>query len=188
MTKRPRSGPRRDPLAHEAILSAARDLVAEVGYDQATVEAIAARAGVGKMTVYRWWPNKAAVVTEAVADRLAPPPVPDTGSVGEDALEYLRGLVRTLTLLGDPTVVAGALAERGEDGRMALRDILRDRFEPGTQLLRRGVERGELPADLPVAAIVESWAGYALYRIVFLQEEPSDTDLRELAGLLPVRS
>ncbi|MDQ0383165.1 TetR/AcrR family transcriptional regulator [Amycolatopsis thermophila] len=182
---RPRRGPRRDPLAHQNVLRAARELVREVGYQQVTMEAIAARAGVGKMTLYRWWPNKAAVVTEAVADQLAPPPLPDTGSVREDAVEYLHGLVSTLTQLGDPSVVAGALTERGEPGRAALRDILRDRFQPGAELLRRGIERGELPAGLPVSAVVESWSGFVLYRIVFRERTPRDDELRALVELLP---
>lgn len=77
---RPRRGPRRDPEAHEAVLAAARELVAELGYKGVTMDRIASRAGVARMTVYRWWPNKAAVITEAVADRLAwaRPPTPVT--------------------------------------------------------------------------------------------------------------
>ncbi|PWS45303.1 TetR family transcriptional regulator, partial [Streptomyces sp. FT05W] len=126
---RPRRGPHRDPEAHEAVLAATRELVAELGYKGVTMDRIASRAGVARMTVYRWWPNKAAVITEAVADRLAPGPAPDTGDVREDALLWLRNLVRTLTLLGDPSVVTGALTERGEAGRADLRDLLRAHAE-----------------------------------------------------------
>ncbi len=144
------------------------------------MENIAARAGVAKTTVYRRWPNRAAVITEAVADRLAPSSAPDTGDVVEDALAHVSELLHTLTLLGDPTVVAGALAERGEAGRRDLDAILRARQEPGDALLRRGIERGELPADLPVALILESWTGYVLYRVVFEQSVPAEAELREL--------
>ena len=62
------SGRQRSERARQAILSAARDLVADVGYERVTIEAIAARAGVGKQTLYRWWPSKGAVVAEAVVE------------------------------------------------------------------------------------------------------------------------
>ncbi|WP_328718348.1 TetR/AcrR family transcriptional regulator [Streptomyces sp. NBC_00247] len=182
---RPRRGPHRDPDAHEAVLAATRELVAEVGYRGVTMDKIASRAGVARMTVYRWWPNKAAVITEAVADRLAPGPAPDTGDPREDALEWLRNLVRTLTLLGDPSVVTGALTERGEAGRADLRDLLRAHAEPAALLLRNGVARGRLPRKLPVDAVVDGWIGYAVYRTVFLGQEIAEEDLLDLVGLLP---
>ncbi|WP_299535271.1 TetR/AcrR family transcriptional regulator [uncultured Streptomyces sp.] len=182
---RPRRGPHRDPEAHEAVLAATRALVAELGYKGVTMDRIASRAGVARMTVYRWWPNKAAVITEAVADRLAPQPAPDTGDLREDALLWLGNLVRTLTLLGDPSVVTGALTERGEAGRAELRDLLRAHAEPATALLRRGVARGRVPGDLPVQAVVDGWIGYVVYRTVFLGQEITEADLLDLLRLLP---
>ncbi|MFJ4450143.1 TetR/AcrR family transcriptional regulator [[Kitasatospora] papulosa] len=182
---RPRRGPHRDPEAHEAVLAATRELVAELGYKGVTMDRIASRAGVARMTVYRWWPNKAAVISEAVADRLAPGPAPDTGDVREDALLWLRNLVRTLTLLGDPSVVTGALTERGEAGRADLRDLLRAHAERAALLLRNGVARGGLPEGLPVDTIVDSWTGYVVYRTVFLGQEITEADLLGLVRLLP---
>ncbi|MFJ9083047.1 TetR/AcrR family transcriptional regulator [Streptomyces sp. NPDC102384] len=182
---RPRRGRYRDPQAHAAVLRAAQELVAELGYHKVTMERIAARAGVAKMTLYRWWPNKAAVITEAVTDQLAPGPQPDTGSVREDARAHVTDLVRTLTLLGDPSIVAGALVERGEAGRAELRDLLKAWSEPGAALLRRGIARGELPAGLDAGAVIDSWLGYALYRVVFLQSAPTEADLAGLVDALP---
>jgi AcrR family transcriptional regulator len=187
-TQRARSrgrGRPRDPAVDARILGAARDLVAELGYQQVTMERIAERAGVAKTSLYRRWPTRAAVITDAVADDLAPAPVPDTGSLVDDALGYLGGMVHTLTLLGDPSVVAGALAERGEAGQAELAEILRAYVAPGEELLHRAIRREELPGDLPVPTVIESWAGYLLYRIVFLRTTPSDADLRELVALLP---
>ncbi|MFI5661196.1 TetR/AcrR family transcriptional regulator [Streptomyces sp. NPDC051684] len=182
---RPRRGRYRDPQAHAAVLSAARELVAELGYHKVTMERIAARAGVAKMTLYRWWPNKASVITEAVTDQLTPGPQPDTGSVREDARAHVTDLVRALTLLGDPSVVAGALVERGEAGRAELRDLLVAWSEPGAVLLRRGIARGELPTGLDVEAVIDSWLGYALYRVVFLESAPGEADLAGLVDALP---
>ncbi|GAA3718671.1 TetR/AcrR family transcriptional regulator [Gordonia hankookensis] len=175
----------RDERLGEKILDATRALIDEVGYHQTTMDAIAAHAGVGKASLYRRWPTKAAVITDAVAADLAAPPAPDTGSVGGDALGYLRDLRHALTLLGGPSVVAGALAERGEAGQLELREILRAWNEPAAEVLRRGISRSELPADLPIDVIVDSWTGYLIYQIVLVRVVPSDDDLRRLVGLLP---
>ncbi|MFF2328735.1 MULTISPECIES: TetR/AcrR family transcriptional regulator [unclassified Streptomyces] len=179
---RSRYGPKRSPEIHAAVLEAARDLVAELGYANVTMERIAERAGVSRMTAYRWWPNKSAVITEAFADRLAPGPTPDTGSAEGDALVFLRQLVERLTLLGGPSVVAGALAERGEPGRAALRDILHDHGRHASQLLSRSIAAGRLDADLPLAQIVDAWIGYVLYRIVFLEQIPTEQELTLLVA------
>src|SRR5687768_17729242 len=75
----------RSEEAHGAILDAAVDLVREVGYDAVAMEAIAARAGVGKATVYRRWSGKETLIADAI-ERLmrATMPVPDTGTVAGD--------------------------------------------------------------------------------------------------------
>src|SRR5690606_25306680 len=57
---------RRSERSRRAILDAARTLVAETGYPKLTIEAVAARAGVGKQTIYRWWPSKGALLLDAV--------------------------------------------------------------------------------------------------------------------------
>jgi AcrR family transcriptional regulator len=84
----PTRGRPRDPRRREAILHAAIALVAEVGYDRMTVEALAHRAGVSKPTIYRRWPQgKPAIVAEAIhAKRAAAGPPPDTGSLRGDLL------------------------------------------------------------------------------------------------------
>ena len=62
---------RRSDRSRRAIYDAALALVGEVGYARTTIEGIAARAGVGKQTIYRWWPSKAAVLLEAFLDMSA---------------------------------------------------------------------------------------------------------------------
>ncbi|AZG45988.1 TetR/AcrR family transcriptional regulator [Gordonia insulae] len=185
-TGRPRGrGRPRDEAVGDKILGATRQLIDELGYHQVTMEAIAARAGVGKASLYRRWSTKAAVITDAFAADLAAPPTPDTGSVREDAMTYLRDLRHTLTLLGGPSVVAGALAERGEAGQVEIREIVRARFEPGAEILRRGVLRSELPAALPIDVVLDSWAGFLLYRIIFARSVPTDDELSALVAQLP---
>src|SRR5260370_11663714 len=90
-----RRGRPRDPAVDEAILAAAIDLLAEAGYARLTMDQVAARAGVGKASLYLRWPNKVALVAEAIQHRSAVvPEVPDTGSLREDMLAFLLGLLR----------------------------------------------------------------------------------------------
>src|SRR5687768_7729574 len=93
---------RRSERSRRAIYEAALGLVGEIGYPKTTVEGIAARAGVGKQTIYRWWPSKAAVLLEAfldMADQAAEAAgpggyeIPDTGDLEADLRTVLRATV-----------------------------------------------------------------------------------------------
>ena len=77
----------RDPRAHAAILSAVRDLLASVGYERLTIEAVAVRAGVGKQTVYRWWPAKSALVAEAALANYVGTPTTEKAPTGDLATD-----------------------------------------------------------------------------------------------------
>jgi AcrR family transcriptional regulator len=84
---------RRSDRARTAILTAAAEAVAEVGYAKTTIEGIAARAGVGKQTIYRWWPSKGAVVLDALAVGQGDVEWPDTGDLSADLRLVLRATV-----------------------------------------------------------------------------------------------
>ncbi|MDT0346019.1 TetR/AcrR family transcriptional regulator [Streptomyces litchfieldiae] len=87
---------RRSERSRQAVLRAARELIAEVGYAKLSIEGIAARAGVGKQTIYRWWRSKGAVVLDAIlalsqgADGIA---LPDTGDIEADLKAVMRATV-----------------------------------------------------------------------------------------------
>lgn len=82
---------RRSEKSHNAILDAALDLVLVDGWHGVTIEGIAARAGVGKQTIYRWWPSKGAVIFDAIlGDGADAPPIPDTGDFEVDIRSVLR--------------------------------------------------------------------------------------------------
>ncbi|MCZ4497590.1 MAG: putative HTH-type transcriptional regulator [Marmoricola sp.] len=93
--ERPR---RRSERARVAILQATNDLLHEYGLDQFSIEAVAARAGVGKQTIYRWWPNRAILVADALLDRddLDPAPPADTGDVRADLARWAGDLAASL--------------------------------------------------------------------------------------------
>src|SRR5918992_2297867 len=102
---------RRNEKARTAILRAARELLDRRGFRQLTIEGIAARAGVGKQTIYRWWPSKAAVVLEAYLageDAVSHPEA--TGSTREDVRALLGWLVDVLAEPTGGAVVAGLVA------------------------------------------------------------------------------
>ncbi|WP_061299494.1 TetR/AcrR family transcriptional regulator [Herbidospora cretacea] len=86
---------RRSERSRQAILTAARELIPEVGYAKLTIEAIAARAGVGKQTIYRWWPSKGAVIFDAFLALSEAGPeqdmaLPDTGDLEADLKQVMR--------------------------------------------------------------------------------------------------
>lgn len=105
-TRRPADATRRSQIARRAVLTAALEMVAEVGYARLTVEGIAARAGVGKQTIYRWWPSKGAVLFDALLmlsegqDGL-PADLPDTGDLEADLRVVLHA---TVAELNDPAL------------------------------------------------------------------------------------
>lgn len=88
----------RDEIARRRILESALDLVEEVGFANATTEAIAERAGASKATIYRWWSNKADVLVEALREQVAQElPFPDTGDLRQDIEIQLRNFIVFLT-------------------------------------------------------------------------------------------
>ena len=107
---------RRRSSSHRAILAATRELIAQQGYGRLTIEGIAARAGVGKQTIYRWWPSKGAVAIEALLDEVQPDiEFPSTGDFRADLEAVLGSVAR---LLADPRTgppLTALLAETQHD-------------------------------------------------------------------------
>lgn len=151
---------RRSEKSRRAIYDAALALVAEAGYPKTTIEGIAARAGVGKQTIYRWWGSKADVLLEAFLDLSeqaaeaagqAPYAIPDTGDLAAD----LKGVLRaTVDELLDPRFEAPsrALAAEGLVNEQLGRQFVAQLLEPQLQLyvtrLRSAQRTGDVRADV----------------------------------------
>ncbi|MFE4458773.1 TetR/AcrR family transcriptional regulator, partial [Nocardia tengchongensis] len=87
----------RNAKSHQAILDATFDLAVRNGYGKLTIEAIAAQAGVGKQTIYRWWPSKGAIALEAINDHVgSATDFPDTGDIAADLTTQITALSRML--------------------------------------------------------------------------------------------
>ena len=158
---------RRSERSRLAILTAARDLLTEAGYAELTIEAIAARAGVGKQTIYRWWPGKGAVILDALIETAGPATLPDTGDLRADLGLVLRAIVAELA---DPALSATTRAltieTLGNDGLAGqVRDrLLRPQMEAVKERLRAGRAAGQVRDDVDLDQAVELLIGPPYHR------------------------
>ena len=185
-------GRRRSERSHKAIITATQELLVERGYRELTIEGVAARAGVGKQTIYRWWPSKAALVLEAylVGQDAVPPPA-EEATVGEDIRALLRWLIAVLVEPTGGRVVAGLVGDLQHDAVLAEgfhRDVVPARRAAMLAALARARGRGEIRADADLEVAVDTLHGAVFYRLL-LSGEPLDDAFAErlasqvLAGL-----
>jgi AcrR family transcriptional regulator len=174
----PRRGRPRDARAELAILQATVALLSEVGFNRLSIEAVAARAGVGKPTIYRRWPSKLELVIDAVK-RLTPPmPAADTG----DPLTDLRRIVPQLivTLTGTPVgsahvALASDAQTHAELARGLGEHFLAPRRAVIADALRRGIAAGQLRADIDVEMAIDMMIGTPVYHWL-ATAQPVDAD------------
>ncbi|WP_167198471.1 TetR/AcrR family transcriptional regulator [Paenibacillus sp. BK720] len=173
----------RNMETHKAILTASYDLLLESGFETVTVEKIAERAKVSKATIYKWWPNKAAVVMDgflfAAAARL---PVPDTGVAFNDIVIHASDLVRFLTspegrIIKD--LIGGGQFDAGLSEAIRTRYVEPRRQEAGT-LLARGVERGELNNKQDISLGIDMIYGPIFYRLLMTGGTLDDSYVKQL--------
>jgi AcrR family transcriptional regulator len=159
---------RRDENARLAVLRAADDLVAERGFGGVSIEGIAARAGVAKQTIYRWWPSKVDILLDTlVEDAAGPLAIAPAGSAVEGMRRYLRNLARFLVKDSSGKVLLALIGEAQHDPQTAR--VFHERYlDPqrarARELLRAGVASGELSADLDVDGALDALSGPILLR------------------------
>jgi AcrR family transcriptional regulator len=165
-TRRP--GRPRSPEAHAAILRAAMELALEGGLRGLSMEAIAARAGVGKATIYRRWKSKEALFAEAVQQMARTPAAPDTGTVRSDIETSTKAVLEGMTREA-LRIMPRLLADAADDPALlaAMQDaLLTPRRAMIGEILRRGVARGELRADLDVELVTHLLFGSAIAHVL----------------------
>jgi AcrR family transcriptional regulator len=173
---RPRGRPR-SAEAHQAILGAALTLLADHGLRGLSIEAVAAKAGVGKTTIYRRWSSKEELIVEAIS-QVRPPEggLPDSGSFAGDVMSLAALQEERLAGSPIPRLVPILLSEAHDNPE--LRALLLERLiNPFrailAQFVRRGIERGELRSDLDAEALVDVLHGTPVYRIMLTGGELS---------------
>jgi len=178
---------RRSRHSHRAILKAATEIAGRRGYSNATIEAIAAEAGGGKQTIYRWWPNKAVLFIE-VYGRLMPPELiaEDTGLAGD--LEAL--LARLSRLYVDSpagNILSGLIAEAQTDPALATQ-LLNGFVSPRRTIIRsifaRVVNRGDIrPPDDPDFAS-DLFSGAVWFQLLLGERLLDRAFVRRVAALI----
>jgi AcrR family transcriptional regulator len=166
---RARIGRPRDEAARAAILRSANTILEKKGIGGFTIEAVAARAGVAKTTIYRWWPSKGALAMAGFLAETAPKtPYPNTGSALVDLISQLR---RVAAVYGGKTgrVLAAILAEGQRDPNTIaafIEGYARPRREEAKAILSAGIERGELRAEIDLEATLDALYGPIYYRLL----------------------
>ncbi|NUT08073.1 MAG: TetR/AcrR family transcriptional regulator [Hamadaea sp.] len=183
-----RPGRKRSEASRLAILAAALDLLAEVGYAGLTVEGIAARSGAGKQTIYRWWPSKADVLLDALTTKAELHiPIPDEGGYREDLRAFL---VATFRLGGQPQIADTLRALMAEAqvnpafGERFRAEFLAHRRAALRHLVDRARERGDLPPGLSPETVLDLVFGLLWYRLLATRRPFDDELVDELVHTL----
>ncbi|GGB32652.1 TetR family transcriptional regulator [Gordonia jinhuaensis] len=171
-----------------AILTAAFELTRDEGYRNLTIEGIAARAGVGKQTVYRWWPTKADVLLEALATKAQlRVSVADRGAYRDELDEFLRDSFTLLAIPGVTPALRSLMAESQFDPQFALRfrdGFLDKRRAALTEIVARARARGDAPEQMSDDLIADLVFGTIWCRILATDRALDETDLAVLRDLV----
>jgi AcrR family transcriptional regulator len=165
---RPRGRPRR-ASARTAIVDATLELLAERGFQGATIEAIATRAGVGRNTIYRRWPSKEELIADALHELTADLDVQEGDDLQALLLDWIRDFTR---VFADPLfgrifpVVLGELQSNPVFARVYSERVVRPRYEALLELLNRALEDGQLRRDADVEQIADLLAGPPFIRFL----------------------
>jgi AcrR family transcriptional regulator len=192
--KRPPGRPRSEQ-ARQAILRTTLKILGKNGFSDFKIEEVAARASVGKATVYRWWPNKGALIADAFASSTTRKlRFPDTGSVYTDMSQQMRQLIKVLRSRRG-RIVSAILAAGQSDKDLI--EAFRERFlwprrREAYATLRRGIERGELRKDLDPDLLLDSLYG-PIYMRFLIQHDRLTPEFVDrlcklvLAGVRPTK-
>jgi AcrR family transcriptional regulator len=166
-----RSGRPRSERAHQAILAAARELLIEKGFAAMRLEHVAARAGVGKATIYRRWASKEALAQDLLSHLAAPHiAVADTGNTREELLAAVINPMRAVTETDFGPVIRALLSQIASNpslGDPFRASVVEARRAEVTRVIQRGIARGDLRADADAGVATELLVGPVYFRLMF---------------------
>ena len=177
----------RSEAARRAILRSTLRLLRRTGYNELSIEAIAFDANVGKATVYRWWPNKGALVVDAFSSSVHKELLfPDTGSVYSDVTAQMNRVVR-LFRSRRGQIVAALIGGGQTDPELI--EAFRERFVRPRRMeayatLRRGIERRELPRDADLNLILDSLYGAIYMRFLIWKDGLTEQFIEDICRLV----
>lgn len=181
----------RDKSRDVVIEKATVEILREVGYEQLTIEAVAARAQVSKATIYRRWKNKAALVADAVHHyAFSKMPIIDTGSLRGDLIEAVTEKAKVMKS-ADGQLIAGLMCTARNDADLAelLHQPLSEKASAaGSAVFDRAVLRGEIPADAKREIIYQIVPSVIAFKVLMSRESITRKFVESLVDdvLLPV--
>ena len=177
-----KGGRPRSMQSQQAILDATFTLLATEGFEAMSIEAIAARAGVGKKTIYRWWDSKEVLVIDAIKNvQRMKNPVIDTGSLRDDLITLFR---TTFQVWSNPASrhllleLVGLMSTHPEIFQAYYDQILAERIQQALQIVKGAQARGEVRQDLDAIEILSLLAGPLWYQMLFSADTTSSTLLQ----------
>lgn len=172
----------RDPDIAVRILAAARDLLGELGPTEVTIEAIADRAGVSRPTVYRRWASRSELIFEAQTNASVVQEFPDLGSARAELVAALVHLVATMQR--SDRVVSGDQFREMIVSEPFARKVWEQRWIPDRevvhQIWRRGVERGDLSADIDGNEVINDLVAVCTFRVFLAHQEMGRSEIEDV--------
>jgi AcrR family transcriptional regulator len=166
-----RGGRPRSERAHQAILTAARELLIEQGFAALRLEHVAARAGVGKATIYRRWSSKQELAQELLLELAGPHiAIEETGNTREELLAAVVNPMRAVTETDFGPVISAMLSKIASDpsiGDPFRATVVAARRAEVARVIRRGIARGDLRADADTELATELLVGPVYFRLMF---------------------
>ena len=183
-----RRGVVRSESARSAILAATSALIERIGYDRMTIEGIATEAGVGKQTIYRWWPSKSAVVAECLLEGVLLPETfapHDTGDITADLTEWLQRIYAFLRVPAHEMMLRSLISASVEQPEVG--DRLSQRLgaspEVLTERLRIALDTGQLKPGTSVRVVCDMFVGTVISHLL-MRSVPTAREAREFVQLI----
>ncbi len=165
--------------SHQAILQATLALLAEIGFDAMSIEAIAARAGVGKTTIYRRYASKEELMADAIENMREDVVIPNTGNLWEDIDALIENASQiTLSPLGRQTVamIISSASSNSQFAQIYWTKYLQPRRQAFAIVLERAKARNEVQPEIDCNLVFDIMSGVMLYTLIF----PPTTDSWEV--------
>jgi AcrR family transcriptional regulator len=181
----PGRGRPRSETSRQAILTAARELLLQDDLSSISMDAVAARAGASKATIYRWWPSKELLALDALFSAWAPaqPGTHDTGSLAGDLLALMRPWARRLAAKPYGRVIAALITRAQSDAEFAHEYRVRfvqPRRDEARAIFARAIDRGEIPPGTDTEAALDLLYGPFYHRILHGHDKLTDRFTRTI--------
>jgi AcrR family transcriptional regulator len=174
----------RSARVRSAVLQATLDELADAGYAALSLEAVARPAGVNKTSVYRRWGTRENLILEAMLERGSQQvPIPDTGTLERDLIQYGKAIATNTRASDVQAIIRAAASIQDPDSPIvdASRRFWTTRFGLASEMVKRAIERGEIPADTDPRAVIESVIAPIYFRLLMSRQSVGPTYVENLA-------